>query len=91
MDIKKENVYKNPLDYIDLQNFIAAANLAITKAGWGIVSEAVAENTSLLLINRPNMTEDQHTIRYLKERDLCQTIDWEDFKSFTISDGSWKK
>ncbi|MEK4012830.1 hypothetical protein [Peribacillus sp. FSL M8-0224] len=87
MDIEKENVYKIPLDYTDSQNFIAAADLAITKAGWGTVSEAVVENTSLLLINRPNMTEDQHTIRYLKERNLCQTMDWEHFKSFTITNG----
>ncbi|MEB2629684.1 hypothetical protein SOP94_14610 [Peribacillus frigoritolerans] len=87
MDIKKENVYKIPLDYMESQNFISAADLAITKAGWGIVSEAVVGNTSLLLINRPNMTEDQHTICYLKERNLCQTIDWEQFKSFTITDG----
>ncbi|MGR3766028.1 glycosyltransferase family protein [Rossellomorea sp. NS-SX7] len=83
--IDRENVYRIPSDYTDAHHFIAAADLAITKAGWGTVSEAVIGNTPLLIINRQSMKEDRNTIAYLKEKQLCQTIEWDELaqvKSF---------
>ncbi|MEL3970786.1 hypothetical protein AAEO50_00690 [Rossellomorea oryzaecorticis] len=83
--IDRENVYRIPSDYTDTHHFIAAADLAITKAGWGTVGEAVIGNTPLLIINRQSIKEDRNTIAHLKEKNLCQTIEWEELaqvKSF---------
>ncbi|WP_148630538.1 glycosyltransferase family protein [Bacillus sp. E214] len=80
----RENVYQVPIDYIETQNYIAASNLVISKAGWGMIGEALCSNTPLLLVNRQSMREDQNTIQYLKERNLCKTIEWDDFKSFEV-------
>ncbi|QTC40406.1 hypothetical protein I7V34_14615 [Bacillus sp. V3] len=74
--IERENVYRIPTEYVDSHHFIAAADLAITKAGWGSISEAIIGNTPLLIINRQSMKEDRNTVSYLKERRLCKTIEW---------------
>jgi UDP-N-acetylglucosamine:LPS N-acetylglucosamine transferase len=80
--IARENVYRIPTEYVDSHHFIAAADLAITKAGWGSVSEAIIGNTPLLIINRQSMKEDRNTISYLKERGLCKTIEWTGLQQF---------
>jgi uncharacterized protein (TIGR00661 family) len=81
MEVDKDNVYSIPKDYLETQNYIAASDLVISKAGWGIASEAVAANVPLLLINRKSMNEDQNTIHYLKEINSCETIEWEELRS----------
>ncbi|BCB05850.1 glycosyltransferase [Bacillus sp. KH172YL63] len=85
MNISKGNVFHIPQDYLDSQNFIAAADLAITKAGWGSISEAVIGETPLLIIDRQSMKEDQNTIFFLKDLDLCKTISWEELQSLKIN------
>jgi hypothetical protein len=83
--VDRKNVYRIPSDYTDTHHFIAAADLAITKAGWGTVSEAVIGNTPLIIINRQSLKEDRNTIDYLKEKNSCQTIEWDELaqvKSF---------
>ncbi|MGE6754746.1 hypothetical protein ACQKFO_15060 [Rossellomorea sp. NPDC071047] len=84
--IEKENVYRIPPDYLDTHHFIAAADLAISKAGWGSVSEAVIGNTPLLIIDRQSMKEDRNTISFLKERNLCKTISWEELKGLRVEE-----
>lgn len=90
INIRKDNVYSIPKDYLESQNYIAASDLVISKAGWGMASEAVTTNVPLLLINRKTMNEDQNTIHYLKERSLCETIEWEELRTFLIDKNSIK-
>ncbi|WP_449537867.1 glycosyltransferase [Ferdinandcohnia sp. Marseille-Q9671] len=75
--VNKSNVFSIPEDYIESQNYIAASDLVVTKAGWGTVSESVCSRTPLLIVDRKSMKEDQNTISYLKEHGLCETITWE--------------
>jgi uncharacterized protein (TIGR00661 family) len=88
MDIRKDNVYSIPKDYLESQNYIAASDLVISKAGWGMASEAVTANIPLLLINRKTMNEDQNTIHYLKERNLCETVEWDDLRTLQFNNES---
>jgi hypothetical protein len=85
VNVKKSNVFQIPTDYLESQNFIAASNLVISKAGWGMIGEALTANVPLLILNRPSMKEDQNTINYLKQHHLCETIEWEDFNSYQVN------
>ncbi|MBT2661606.1 glycosyltransferase [Bacillus sp. ISL-45] len=80
----RENVQQIPLDYVETQNYIASSNLVITKAGWGMVGEALNNNVPLLILERPLMTEDQSTITYLKKYNACEVIDWNEFKNLQV-------
>lgn len=83
--VNRSNVFQIPTDYLESQNYIAASDLVISKAGWGMIGEAQTANVPILLLNRPSMKEDQNTINYLKQHHLCETIEWEDFKSYQIN------
>jgi uncharacterized protein (TIGR00661 family) len=85
MDIDRPNVIKIPNDYLESQNYIAASDLVISKAGWGIIGEALTANVPLLIIDRPSMKEDLNTIAYLKKHNLCETINWEKFKTYKVN------
>lgn len=81
----KESVYTIPGDYLETQNFIAASDLVITKAGWGTVSEAVIANVPLLILARDSMKEDQNTLEFLQSNHLCQIIQWSDFLQLKLN------
>jgi uncharacterized protein (TIGR00661 family) len=85
VQVNRQNVFQIPIDYIESQNYIAASDLVISKAGWGMIGEAVSAKVPLLILNRPSMKEDQNTIQYLKHHQLCELIDWGEFKSFQIN------
>ncbi|WP_409295923.1 glycosyltransferase [Peribacillus sp. SCS-26] len=85
-NIEGRNITRIPRDYMNSQNYIAAADLAITKAGWGTIGECITGNTPLLIIDRPCMAEDQNTISYLLQYQLCRTMEWEKFERFKITD-----
>lgn len=84
MKIEHKNVYKIPKNYTESQNYVAAADCIISKAGWGTVSEAILQNKPLLIINRKGMSEDQNTIRFLKDNNLCNLITWEELQNIDI-------
>jgi uncharacterized protein (TIGR00661 family) len=84
IQVNRSNVYKIPADYLESQNYIAASDLVISKAGWGMIGEALSAKIPLLILNRPSMKEDQNTINYLKQNQLCEIIDWEDFKNYQV-------
>lgn len=85
--VKRPNVFPIPEDYIESQNYIAAADLVITKPGWGIVSEAVCGNKSLLILERQAaMAEDQHMISYLQKHRFCTTLGWNEIQDFEIGE-----
>ncbi|UJF34329.1 glycosyltransferase [Paenibacillus hexagrammi] len=74
------NVTVIPHHYLESQNYVAACDLIITKAGWGTASEAVLANRPLLILKRNDMNEDKNTIRYLKHKRLCSLKDWDDLR-----------
>lgn len=84
MTIDHLNVHKIPSSYTEVQNYMAAADLVISKAGWGTISEAAGNGTSIAIINRPSMQEDQNTIKYLQNHHLCSLISWADLKDLNI-------
>lgn len=78
------NVVQIPDGYNDTQNYIAAADLVITKAGWGTVAEAAVSGTSLLIVDRQSMREDQNTINYIHKHRLGRTVNWEQLKTMKL-------
>lgn len=84
--VNKPNVYQIPSDYTETHNMIAATDLAISKAGWGTVSEAVNGATPLLIIERGCMKEDQNTTNFILHHKLGQKISWEQLQSTKITD-----
>lgn len=60
--------------------------MVITKAGWGMISEALAGSSSLLLINRQSMQEDRNTIRYMTEHSLCKVISQEELPFLKVTE-----
>lgn len=78
------NVYKIPDDYTESQNYLAAADIVITKAGWGTVSEAVISNKPLLILDRRNMNEDRNTIDYLNKHNKVTLFNWNELNNLTI-------
>ncbi|WP_342042978.1 glycosyltransferase family protein [Bacillus sp. OTU2372] len=88
--VNRSNVFRIPSDYLESQNYIATSDLVISKAGWGMIGEALHANVPLLILNRPSMKEDQNTIKYLKNNYLCHTIDWDEFKSYQLDQSFMK-
>ncbi len=84
MKIEHKNVHKIPENYTESQNYVATADCIISKAGWGTVSEAILQNKPLLIIDRKGMSEDQNTIRFLKDNKLCNLITWEELQNIDI-------
>ncbi len=68
-------VVELPSDILDSQNYIAASELIIAKAGWGTISEALIAGKKLVLIERPSAYEDTYTINLLKEQKLAVSIE----------------
>lgn len=85
LEINKENVYRIPSHVIETQNYIAAADAVVTKAGWGIISEAVACGTQLILTERSGMQEDDNTLGYLHRYHEFSTVPWESLEQFSFS------
>ncbi|SFD10112.1 glycosyltransferase [Bacillus sp. UNCCL81] len=78
------DIFKIPFEYTESQNYIAASDIIITKAGWGTVSEAVNQGKTLYVIDRQSLNEDRNTISYLKQYNLAETITLE--KLYSIND-----
>ncbi|QIZ05637.1 hypothetical protein HFZ78_01840 [Priestia megaterium] len=84
VQVNRSNVFQMPTDYLESQNYIAASDLVISKAGWGMIGEAMNANVPLLILNRASMKEDQNTINYLNKHHLCNTMEWDDFKTYQV-------
>ncbi|WP_342044840.1 glycosyltransferase [Bacillus sp. OTU530] len=84
MDVNHPNVVKIPREYTESQNYVAASDIVISKAGWGTVSEAVVHGKKLFIIDRQGMREDQNTIEFLRKHNLCELITWERLQNLTI-------
>ena len=68
------NVVNLPIDVLDTQNYIAASDIVITKAGWGTIAEAILGHTNLVLIERPSAKEDTFNIDKIKKNNLGISI-----------------
>lgn len=78
------NIVNLPIDILDTQNYIAASDIIITKAGWGTIAEAVIGNTPLVLIERPSAIEDTFNIEKIKEYKLGISISENDLGKIDI-------
>lgn len=78
------NVVNLPIDILDTQNYIAASDMVITKAGWGTIGEAVLGHTNLVLIERPSAKEDSFNIEKIKENKLGISIAEKDLATIDI-------
>lgn len=78
------NVVNLPIDILDTQNYIAASDIVITKAGWGTIAEAVLGHTNLVLIERPSAKEDSFNIEKIKENKLGIFIAEKDLSTIDI-------
>lgn len=76
--VKVENIHGKvvelPVDILDTQNYIAASNFIIAKAGWGTVAEAVCAKTPMILLEREEVLEDTHIIGLVKEKFGAKSI-----------------
>lgn len=84
--IDKENVFSIPFEDTESQNYIAASDLVISKAGWGTISEAVVNGIPLLILNRKELKEDQNTISYIREHQLGEVTEWKEFLTYQINE-----
>ncbi|WP_340597887.1 glycosyltransferase family protein [Priestia megaterium] len=85
VNVNYPNVYHIPTNAVETQYYVAAADLVLTKAGWGTVSEAVCAGVPLLITNRSSMKEDRHTIDYLVRHQLCDIIEWKELESLVVT------
>lgn len=85
VNVNYPNVYHIPTNAVETQHYVAVADLVLTKAGWGTVSEAVCAGAPLLITNRSSMKEDRHTIDYLVRHQLCDIIEWKELESLVVT------
>ncbi len=83
---KECNIIQLPIDILDTQNYIAASDIVISKAGWGTIAEAIIGHTNLVLIERPSAKEDTFNIEKIKENNLGISIKEEDLANINIKD-----
>ncbi len=85
MMVEREHIYRIPPDYSESQNYVAAADLVITKPGWGTIGEAVVLNKPLLLLNRSRFYEDRHTLDAIPVDHPMQLMSWEQISQLDLN------
>ena len=83
---KECNIIQLSVDILDTQNYIAASDIVIAKAGWGSIAEAIIGHTSLVLIERPSAKEDTFNIEAIKKNNLGISIKEEDLANIDIQE-----
>lgn len=71
------NVTTVPYTTLNTQDYVAAADYVITKAGWGTVAECLLSRKPMGLFARDSVLEDRTTIRLLEEQGLAVKITYE--------------
>lgn len=66
-----------PKEVENIQDYILASEFVITKAGFGTVSEALLAKKKIVVIERPQIAEDQATVQSLVGRNLALPITYE--------------
>ena len=75
------NVTVIPFSTLDTQDYVAAADYVITKAGWGTVAECLLSHQKMALFRRDSVLEDRTTIRLLKEKHLAVSVTQRDLQN----------
>ena len=83
---KECNIVQLPINILDTQNYIAASDIVITKAGWGTIAEAIIGHTNLVLIERPSAKEDTFNIEKIKENNLGISIKEKELANIDIQE-----
>jgi len=74
INLKGKNTYKLPIDTLNTQDYIKAADYIITKAGWGTIAEAICARKPMLVIERNEIAEDRITLQNLIKLDIALPI-----------------
>lgn len=83
---KECNIVQLPINILDTQNYIAASDIVITKAGWGTIAEAIIGHTNLVLIERASAKEDTFNIEKIKENKLGISIKEKELANIDIQE-----
>mgnify|MGYP002626625003 CR=1 FL=1 len=75
-----DNVEYLSMDVQNTQDYIAAADYCIAKAGWSTVSELMISGNRFALINRPDVPEDTMIISQIENRNAGISINTEDLQ-----------
>lgn len=80
LKLKGDNVrYLDP-KVANTQDYVAAADYCIAKAGWSTVAEFVTTGTHTALLERDDTAEDTMTINQLKDRHLAISVKVDELK-----------
>jgi hypothetical protein len=85
MTVEREHIHRIPPDYSESQNYVAAADLVITKPGWGTIGEAVVLNKPLLLLNRSRFYEDRHTLDAIPADHPLRLMSWDEISRLDLN------
>ena len=72
--LKGSNAHQLSTDAINTQDYIKASELVITKAGWSTVAEAICARKPMLVMSRPEITEDRDTVNHLFRMKIAKLI-----------------
>lgn len=81
--IAEENIYSRGLRYVDL---VAAADVVVTKPGYGIIADCVANRTAMLYTSRGRFVEYDVMVAEMPNILRCEYIDLESFLA-----GRWRE
>jgi hypothetical protein len=81
--INEEDIYARGLRYVDL---VAAADVVVTKPGYGIIADCVANKTAMLYTSRGRFVEYDVMVEEMPRYLRCQFIDLESFLA-----GRWRE
>lgn len=75
LNLKGDNVEQLGVDIDNTQDYVAAADYCIAKAGWSTVSEMMIAGVKFAVLNRPDVPEDTMIIEELERRGAGIGID----------------
>lgn len=81
VNLRGNNVTALPSDVPNTQDYVAAADYCIAKAGWSTVSEIMLAGVPFAALNRPDVAEDTLTIREIERRGCGIGIDVRDLRN----------
>ena len=80
------NIVQLPVETFDTNNYLAASDIVIAKAGWGTISEALLSKRNLVLIDREGVLEDTENIEELKRRGVAVSIKESDLERIDMQE-----
>lgn len=78
VNLKGSNVVKLSPDIANTQDYVAASDFGICKAGWSTVAEMLIAGVPFAALNRPDVAEDTMTISILEQRGCALGVEVEE-------------